>query len=171
MRLAVGLWASLGLAGFSQAFALESTPPAATPQDQPSAASPDQGARATTVAARPAAAVPSSPAAGPAAATPAASTAAATTQPGSAATQPGSAAATRPGELTALEKRLLSQGYKLEMHKDLKYFCRTEAPLGSRFEHKTCQTEAQIQATTQTSKDTTKQLQSPTGSFAVTPGR
>ena len=84
------------------------------------------------------------------------------------ATQPG--AATKAGDLTAAEKKLISRGYTLEMHKDQKYFCRSEAPLGSRFEHKTCQTESQILATTQTSQDTTKQLQSPTGSFVNTPG-
>jgi hypothetical protein len=101
---------------------------------------------------------------GPEAATPSATTALS-------ATQPAASAATKPGQLTAAEKKLIARGYALEIHKDVKYFCRSEAPLGSRFEHKTCQTELQMLATTQTSQDTTKQLQSPTGSYLNTPGR
>ena len=159
MRLAVGLLASVSLAGFAQAFATESTPP--TPQDQPPAAAPARESPAATATSMPAAAAAPSMAA-PTASMPATSTALSATQPG---------AAAKPAELTALEKRLISQGYKLEVHQDLKYFCRSEAPLGSRFEHKTCQTEDQVLATTQTSRDTTKQLQSPPGSYVTTPGR
>jgi hypothetical protein len=157
MRLAVGLLASVSLAGFAQASATESTPPTTAPQNQP----PAGGSPAATATAMPSAAAAPSMAA-PAASTPATSIALSATQPG---------AVSKPAELTALEKRLISQGYELEVHKDLKYFCRSEAPLGSRFEHKTCQTEDQILATTQISRDTTKQLQSPTGSFVTTPGR
>jgi hypothetical protein len=43
-------------------------------------------------------------------------------------------------DLTADEKELLSQGYKLETHNGEKYFCRKEQQMGSRFEHKTCDT-------------------------------
>jgi hypothetical protein len=43
-------------------------------------------------------------------------------------------------ELTPDEKELISSGYKLEMHDGEKYFCRKEQQLGSRFEHKICDT-------------------------------
>jgi hypothetical protein len=33
-------------------------------------------------------------------------------------------------------------GYKVEMHGDKKFYCRSEAPLGSRFEKKECLSEA-----------------------------
>jgi len=58
--------------------------------------------------------------------------------------------------------RLVSSGYTLEVRKDQKDFCRREAALGTRFARETCQSEEQILANTQDSKDLTRQFQNPT---------
>ena len=49
-------------------------------------------------------------------------------------------------ELTALDKEILSRGYKLEMRHGEKYFCRREQQIGSRFETKSCNTAESIEA-------------------------
>jgi len=148
MRLAVGLLAALSGLSCSQAFATEPGPAASSPPGQQPATAQSTASIAPAVATPPAA--------------PAASTSASATQSTTAGKKPA---------LTAQEKRLISQGYELEVHKDQKYFCRSEPTLGSHFSHKTCQTEEQLLATTRESQDVTKQLQSPTGSYLHTPGQ
>lgn len=49
-------------------------------------------------------------------------------------------------ELTPADKELLSRGYKLEMRHGEKWFCRMEGEIGSRFEHKSCDTAESIEA-------------------------
>jgi len=145
MRFAVGMLASLSLVGITSAFATEPTPPSATPQAQQPAQS-----NSTT---------PAPDATPPASAAPAASVSA---PPTTATTQPAAAPAQKSKELTPEEKNLISSGYTLEVRKDQKYFCRREAALGTRFARKTCQSEEQILANTQDSKDLTRQFQNPT---------
>jgi len=137
MRLAVGLLASLSVVGLSQAFATDPPPPSATPPATPSAAAPTPTPPASTPA--------------PASSAPQAST----TTPA----QPAAPAKDAKAELTPQEKNLISQGYKVETRNGNKYFCKSEASLGSRFPHKTCQTEDQIMANTRDSKDVTRQVQ------------
>ena len=55
--------------------------------------------------------------------------------------------------LTLSEKKLIAQGYKLVTKDDLKIFCRQETPLGTRFAHQVCRTEAQIESLKKTSQD------------------
>jgi len=136
MRLAVGLLAFLSGFGIAPAFATDPTPPSPSPQAQQSATAP-----ATTA---------------PAAATPTASTA-------TTATQSNASQATAPGakstDLTPQEKNLISSGYSLQIRKGEKFFCKSEASLGTRFTRKTCQTADQIFANTQRSKDQTSDIQ------------
>jgi hypothetical protein len=47
-------------------------------------------------------------------------------------------------ELTADDKRLISQGYKLKYNKGTKVFCKMETAMGSRFEHSVCATAEEI---------------------------
>lgn len=148
MRFTVGLFASLSLAALSQAFATDPPSQSMTPQgQQPAAAAPAESAPTTTA---PAAAAPT--ASTPATAAPTASTTPSATPP---------AATTKDGkpELTADEKNLISQGYKLEVRGDQKFFCHSETALGSRFPHKSCRKEEEILASTQRSKDMTDQMQ------------
>jgi len=65
----------------------------------------------------------------------------------------------KPTDLTPEEKNLISSGYTLEIRKDQKLFCKSEATLGTRFKHRTCQTSEQIFANTQHSKDVTSDIQ------------
>jgi hypothetical protein len=60
--------------------------------------------------------------------------------PEAASIKPGVTIAGTKPELTPDEKELISRGYKLEMHDGEKFFCRKEQQLGSRFEHKICDT-------------------------------
>jgi hypothetical protein len=54
----------------------------------------------------------------------------------------------------AQEDRVLrEQGYKAEMRQGTKYYCRREAPLGSRFEQVKCMTLAQSRDLRQHSKE------------------
>jgi hypothetical protein len=48
--------------------------------------------------------------------------------------------------LTAVEKGLLAQGYKMETRHGEHIFCRKETETGSRFPQKTCATAAQLSA-------------------------
>ena len=70
-------------------------------------------------------------------------------------------------ELTANEKALLSQGYRLEVRNGEKTFCRREVVLGSHFEKKVCGTADQLAATTLTSREMLQRVQehgtNPTG--------
>jgi hypothetical protein len=56
-------------------------------------------------------------------------------------------------EITADDKRLISQGYKMKYDNGEKLFCKMMTQPGSRFEKSVCQTAAQIQARTDSSKD------------------
>ncbi len=60
-------------------------------------------------------------------------------------------------------KELLARGYKPQAAGDRIVYCRREAPLGSRFEQKICQTPEQIGLQRQEGKDTTEFLQRMSG--------
>jgi hypothetical protein len=123
MRLIVTVLACLTAGGISQAFADPPTAPATPPP-----------AAVPASAATPAAAT-TAPATPPAAASTPAPAAATTAQP--AAAPPSSAAA----DEAQKEKQLRAQGYSPRMRDGQKYFCKREAPVGSRFESKlTCLT-------------------------------
>lgn len=62
-------------------------------------------------------------------------------------------------DLNENEKRLLSQGYRLEVHDGQRTFCRREVVVGSRFEKKVCGTVEQLAASRQTSRDVTEESQ------------
>jgi hypothetical protein len=53
----------------------------------------------------------------------------------------------------AEDRHLRALGYTREMHNGVPIYCRQEAPLGSRFEQKTCTTAVQHIKTRQNSKD------------------
>jgi hypothetical protein len=114
MRLTVTVLACLTAGGISQAFA----DPPVTPATPPPAAVP-------APAAAPAAATTAPPATAPAAAATAA---------------PAAATAARPAAPSAVdgeaqkEKQLRAQGYTPRMRDGQKYFCKREAPIGSRLE-------------------------------------
>jgi hypothetical protein len=172
MRIAVGMLMCLG--GLSAAWANDPSPsnPAVAPSQQPatdqgkSAPAPD-GAAATA----PAAASTTLPT--PNAASPPAAVTATTNKTENAPTPaaaPASAAAqsAKKTDLTADEKNYLSHGYKLQIRGGQKYFCRSEAQLGTRFATTTCRTAEQMAATRQNSKDFTSEMERPSGN---TPGR
>lgn len=62
-------------------------------------------------------------------------------------------------ELTAEEKDLLSQGYKVRMVKGEKHYCRRETVLGSNLERMVCTTAAQAAQARQDARDLTDQIQ------------
>jgi hypothetical protein len=130
MRLTVTVLACLTAGGISQAFA---DPPAApaTPPPADVPASTAAPAAATTA-----------PATAPAAA--------ATTAPAAATAAKPAAASSAAVDEAQKEKQLRAQGYTPQMRDGQKYFCRREAPIGSRFESRmTCLTpeEADLIAT------------------------
>jgi hypothetical protein len=92
----------------------------------------------------PAPAAEAAPAAPATAATPAApATPSAQTSPA-----PASASVTVTAEASQIEKHLLSEGYKIEMHNGEKLFCRKEEQLGSRLGgQKSCATAQQLDTT------------------------
>ena len=112
------------------------------------------GGASTTWATDPPAQTPS-PAAAPSASTPAA-----TPTPTTPAATPSAAKTT---ELTADEKNYLSHGYKLQIKGGQKYFCRSEAEVGSRFAKTTCRTSEQMAVVTQNSKDFAAEMERPSG--------
>jgi hypothetical protein len=63
-----------------------------------------------------------------------------------------SASSSKP-ELTAEDKRLISEGYKLQMHRGEKLFCKSEHIVGSRFDKNICKSAEQIAAARQASQD------------------
>ena len=67
-----------------------------------------------------------------------------------------SAAKAKKPDLTEDERRLLSQGYRMEMHGGERTFCRREVVLGSHFEKKVCGTAEQLATSRQTSRDATE---------------
>jgi len=64
------------------------------------------------------------------------------------------------------DRMLRQQGYKPEMRRGVQYYCRREAPLGSRFEQVRCLTLAQSREMRQHSKDLTEHAQRDQGSPA-----
>ncbi len=72
-----------------------------------------------------------------------------------------------PQGMTDAEERLVSQGYRVEVHGGEKVFCRREVVVGSHFEKKVCGTVAQLAASRQTSREVTESTQrygtNPTG--------
>ena len=85
--------------------------------------------------------------------------------PTSAAAQPAPPAASAQTEapidaaLIAEDKTLREQGFKPEMRKGIKYYCHSEAPLGSRFERTTCMTAEQSMDKRRQSKEMTERAQ------------
>jgi len=65
----------------------------------------------------------------------------------------------KPQELTAAEKNLLSQGYKMRLIDGEKRFCRKETVLGSNLERTVCTTPAQVAESQRTGRDITEQIQ------------
>jgi len=110
----------------------------------------DEPPAQTSSAAQPA---QTSPAAAPSAATPASSASSAQT-----------ASASKPASSTdatddATDKRLRSQGYKVEMHNGTKVYCRKETEMGSRFPSKTCATADQLSAANKDGQDALNKVQ------------
>jgi len=131
-RLLIAVLALLGTGVFSVAAADPPTTPAASPA--PAATSSSLGQPAASTAATTEAAKPA------ASATPDA-TAQAAAQ-------------------SAEEKRLLAAGYKPEMRNGTKYWCRSEAELGSHLAgHKVCGTADQIKVASHESQDSVEQAQ------------
>ena len=65
----------------------------------------------------------------------------------------------KPQELTAAEKSLLSQGYKMRLIDGEKRFCRKETVLGSNLERTVCTTAARVAESQQMGRDITEQIQ------------
>ena len=82
--------------------------------------------------------------------------------PVSPATTPAEPAATpnagKP-KLTREDQELTSLGYKVEMRRGQKWFCRRETQLGSHFELKNCNTAESIQAHRDTSMEEVRKIQ------------
>ena len=132
MRFVVGALACMAVGGISLALADPSTP-ASVP-------SPPSAPSAPTA---PAAAAPTAAPATPAPATPQAAPAAAATP-----------------AIDPEEKRLLAQGYRMQMRRGEKVFCRREAILGSRIEATmNCGTAAQLKATRDEAKEAVERAQ------------
>lgn len=128
MRAAAGFLTVLCIGALSQALATE--PPSSAPQAAPESAT---SAQANSTAADPAAKPPEAKAASPAASAPA---------PHSAAPQVSLKAGDAVAE--AQLKKLRAAGYKPEVRRGEVFFCRNEAPLGSRLEKKVCSTAGQL---------------------------
>lgn len=95
-----------------------------------------------------------------AAATPAGQATAAATAPSAAAASGAAGAPAAPGAADAIEDKFLrQQGYKPEIRKGIRYYCRREAPLGSRFEQTVCLTAEQSRDNRQHSKEMTERAQ------------
>jgi hypothetical protein len=142
MRFVVGVLALLGVAGSSPALADPAPPdPAATPA-APAAAANASGST-------PVQAAPSVNAAAPAAPAPQAATQA-----------PATAAAAAAPAVDPREQRLLSQGYRPQMHEGQKLFCKRQPVSGSRTEVvMRCGTVEQLVGETQLSREATEQAQ------------
>ena len=93
-----------------------------------------------------------------------------TPSPTASTTTPASSSSAHPAnpkELTDAEKKLISSGYRLEVHNGEKTFCRREIVVGSHFEKKVCGTADQLAASRQTSREVIESTQrygtNPTG--------
>jgi hypothetical protein len=147
MRTAAGFLTVLCIGALSQVLASE--PPSSAPQAAPASAAPTE---ATTTAADPAAKPPE---AAPAATTsPAASSA-----PAHQGTAPQVTLKAGDELAEAQLKQLRSAGYKPEVRKGQVFFCRNEAPLGSRLEKKVCSTAGQLLDTKAQSQQATQDIQ------------
>jgi len=132
MRFVVGALACMAVGGISLALADPSTP-ASVP-------SPPSAPSAPTA---PAAAAPMAAPATPAPATPQAAPAAAATP-----------------AIDPEERRLLAQGYRMQMRRGEKVFCRREEVLGSRLEGKmNCSTAQQLKSTQDQAQEAAQRLQ------------
>jgi hypothetical protein len=80
------------------------------------------------------------------AAAPAAPQNAAPSTPASTSVKPGLTVVGTKPELTPEDKEIIARGYKLEMRRGEKYFCRNEQQIGSRFSTKSCNTAESIEA-------------------------
>lgn len=157
MRIRVGFFVCLASIGVSTAFATEPQAMPAGPADPAAApAAPSESTPAATTG------DPqqktSSDAKGSA---PAPAGAVTGTQPPATA-QAAPTAATKSGnsELTAEERQLVNQGYKVKVRNGEKYFCRGETELGSRLAaHQTCGTLAQLKFVIQQNKDEVRAMQ------------
>jgi len=153
MRLIVGSLACLSMMALSQAMAVEPSPPAA----------------AASAQALPATVVSRSEA--PATGTPAVPISATSTPSGSptgtpAAGMPATASAAAAGgspdkpSMMDIDKKLRSQGYKVEIRRGgEKIYCRTEAIVGTRFDHKVCATAEEMAAMQQSASHDTDKMQ------------
>jgi hypothetical protein len=101
-------------------------------------------------------AVAADPPAAQTTATSSASTAASTSNATSAAASTPSA---NQGMSADEEKKLISSGYKIEMKNGEKRYCRREAQMGTRFEHKVCSTAEELKARRQDDQDAVRQSQ------------
>lgn len=90
---------------------------------------------------------------------PAASAASAQTSSASTKATAPSAQAAKVEELTAAEKDLLAQGYKLRIIGGQKRFCRRQTVIGSNLERMVCTTGAQAAEARQNARDLTEQIQ------------
>jgi hypothetical protein len=140
--MAAGIFTVLYLGIWSQ-YALADEPPAPSPPPAIAAATAEQGT-APANGEKSAAAGTAGQNAVPAA-------------PGS--IKPGITVTSAKPELTTQEKEMISRGYKLEMRHGEKYFCRKEAPIGSRFEIKTCDTSQSIQAHQDSGQQALREMQ------------
>jgi len=94
------------------------------------------------------------------AAAPAAQQNAAPPTAGSPSVKPGLTVVGTKPELTDEDKELLARGYKLEMRRGEKYFCRREQQIGSRFETKSCNTAESIEAQRLNGQEAMRAIQS-----------
>ena len=144
MRLIVSVLACVAVGGLSAALA------------DPSA--PNSPATPTTPAAAATSAVPA--AAAPAAAAPAAAAPAAADTTGGTPAHSANATATPAPAIDPREKHLLSQGYKPQMVKGERVFCKREAVMGSRTETVShCGTVDQLASETRLSREATENSQ------------
>jgi hypothetical protein len=143
MRFVVGVLACMGVGGLALA-------DPATPEPAPTAAAPSTPTTPSTPTSAaatpaPAPAAPAAPAAAPA--VPAGPTAAPASHPA-------------PPTSDFEEKRLLSEGYRIEMRNGERVFCHREEVLGSRVEgRKVCNTKQQLELTESQSKHNLERTQ------------
>jgi hypothetical protein len=140
MRFVVGVLACMGVGGLALA-------DPATPEPAPTAAAPSAPTTPSTPTSAAATPAPAAPAAAPA--VPAGPTATA-------------APASHPAPPTSdfEEKRLLSEGYRIEMRNGERVFCHREEILGSRVEgRKVCNTKQQLELTESQSKHNLERTQ------------
>jgi hypothetical protein len=142
MRMAAALLSVLCTGVWSQALAAEPQPPS-PPQSAPTSA---EQQNTTPPGSEHSAATPASAekTVSPASATPVA---------------PAVALDAGKAEMTREERELVSRGYKLEIRRGQRYFCRRESELGSHFDVKTCNTAESIEGHRAASVETVREMQ------------